>query len=113
MGAIAAMGRSNDSCRVLTLDREVSRRVDALAQVLAWLEVRHVLPGQGNGFTRLRIAANAWRPKVQRKTAESANLDPLPLGERVAHQIEQVFDREFDVLGRQMFLFARDNFYEF
>ena len=30
---------------------------------------------------------------MQRKAAETANLDPMSLGERVAHKVQKVLDR--------------------
>src|SRR6266850_2321202 len=52
-------------------DRPARTLVHALPQVLAGLEVRHVLAIQRHGFTRLRIAPLARRPEMQGKTAEA------------------------------------------
>ena len=52
--------------------------VDALAQVLAGLEVRHVLAGQRDGLAGLGIAALARRAEMQAEAAEAADLDALP-----------------------------------
>ena len=89
------------------------RFVDALAQVLAGLEVRDVLAGKRDGFAGLRIAALARRAEMQAEAAEAADLDALTLGQRVAHDFEDLLDREFDVLRRQMLLLGGDDLDEF
>src|SRR5215472_3999812 len=78
-------GAGAESRRDRTL---VDRRVDAFAQFLARLEVRHVLARQGDRRTGLRIAAHARWPVMQRKTSESANFDPLAARQRLAHLFE-------------------------
>ena len=81
---------------------------------------RRSLPGlkcgtylPGHGFARLRVASDAGRPVMQRETAETTNLDTLPLCERVAHQVQQVLDSELDILGREMLLLAGNGFDQF
>ena len=60
-------------------DRLSRALFDPLAQVLARLEVRHMLARQGNGLAGLGIAPLARRPEVQREAAKAADLDALPL----------------------------------
>ena len=91
----------------------MAARVDAFAQILARLEVWYVLTGQGNCLSRLGIATNTWRTKVQRKAAEPSNLDAFAPCESVTHQVKKVLDRQFHILGWEVFLLACDNFYEF
>src|SRR5690606_7825642 len=79
----APSGRSQR--RILAADRQMARLIDALAQVLARLEVRNVLARERDGLARLRVAPHARRPIVQRKAAEAADLDALAAGERLAH----------------------------
>ena len=67
-------------------------RVDAFAQILARLEVWYVFTGQGNSLSRLGIAANAWRTKVQRKAAEPSDLDALTPSQSVTHQVKKMLD---------------------
>src|SRR5258708_15404404 len=91
----------------------VGTLVHALTQILAGLEVRHVLAVQRHGFARLGIAPLPRRPEVQRKAAEAADLDPIALRQRVAHDLQHLLEREFDVLGRQVFLLGGYYFYQF
>src|SRR5579875_3430890 len=100
------------ACRELTIsiaDRPARAVVHALAQVLAGLEVRHVLSGERHGLARLRVPPLAGRPEVQREAAESADLDALPLRERIAHDLEDLLERELHILRGQMLLLRRDD----
>src|SRR5690606_28782967 len=45
--------------------------VDALPQILARLEIGHVLAGQFHGIPGLRIAADPRRPEMQAKAAKA------------------------------------------
>ena len=45
---------------------------------------------------------------MQAEAAEAPDLDALPLGERVAHDLEDLLDREFHVLRRQVTLLGGD-----
>ena len=99
--------------RSSALDREMAARVYAFPQILAGFEVRNIFAGQCDGFTRLGIAADPRRPEVQRKAAETPNLNTLALGERVAHKVQEMLDCKFDILRRKVFLLARDCFNEF
>src|SRR5574337_776471 len=78
--------------------------VDALAQFLAGLEVRHVLARKCDRGTGLGVATHARRTEMQRETAEAANLDALAAGQRQAHLLHHVLDRQFHVVERQMVL---------
>src|SRR6267154_1671213 len=91
----------------------VGALVHALTQILAGLEVRHVLAVQRHGFTRLGIAPLPRRPEVQRKTAEAADLDPIALRQGVAHDLKHLLESELHVLGRQVLLLGSYYFYEF
>src|SRR3970040_1455077 len=64
---------------------------------------RHVLAG-------LRISTHSRRAKMQRKTADPADLDSFAARERFAHELENVLDRELDVFGGKVLLIARDRF---
>ena len=99
--------------RELILDGEVAARVYAFAQVFPWLEVRDVFTGQRDGLARFRVAADSWRPEVQRETAEAADLDTLTASQRIAHQIQKMLDGQLYVLGRKMLLLPRNYFYQF
>ena len=59
-------------------NRLIRAVVDALAQILSRLEVRHVLSGERDGLAGLGIAPLTRRAKVQREAAESADFDALP-----------------------------------
>src|SRR5215510_15357663 len=90
-------------------DGPVRAVVDAFAQVLARLEVRHVLAGQRHRFTGLGIAALPRRTEVQRERAEAAYLDAISRRQGIAHDLEDLLERELHILGGQMFLFRRDD----
>src|SRR5262249_37362852 len=94
-------------------DRTACAVIYPFAQILARLEVRHVLAGQRDGFACLRVAALARRTEVQREAAEAADLDASALGERVAHDLEDLFDGQLDVLGGQVLLLRCNELDEF
>src|SRR6187551_1275064 len=93
----------------LIADGTVRSVIDPLAQILARLEVRNVLAGQRHRFAGLGIAALPWRPEVQREGAEAPYLDAISSRQGIAHDLEDLFERELDILGGQMFLFRRDD----
>src|SRR6185312_14096365 len=95
--------------RALVADRAVLSVIHPLTQVLAGLEVRNVLAGERDGLAGLGIAPLAGRSKVQREAAKAANLDALTLGQGIAHDLQNLLQRELDVLGRQMLLLRRDD----
>src|SRR5437588_8242783 len=92
----------------LVADRPAGPIVHALAQILPGLEVRHVLAGECHRLAGLGVAPLTRRPEVQREAAETANLDALALRERVAHDLENLLQRQLDVLGRQVLLLGSD-----
>lgn len=94
-------------------DRVRATFVDALAQILTWLEVRHVLTGQCNRFARLGIATHPRWTVVQREAAESTNLYPVAARKPAAHDLKNVLDGQFHVFCRQMFLLVCDYIYQF
>ena len=91
-----------------TAYREFSGVIDALSEILARLEVRHVLACEGDGIPRLRVSAHPRRPEMQRETTETSNLDAFAAGKRLAHQFENMLDRELYIFCWKMFLIARD-----
>src|SRR5688500_15158615 len=93
-------------------DGPVRSVVDALSQVFTRLEVRDVLAGQRHRFTGLGIAALPRRPEVQRERAEATYLDAISRRQGIAHDLEDLFERELHILGWQVFLFRRDDLYE-
>src|SRR5690606_19980893 len=98
---ISWIGR--EECERSVADRAAGAFVDALAQILAWLEVRHVFARQRHGLAGLRIAALARRTEMQRKAAEATDLDATALREGIAHDLQHLLDRQFHILGWQMF----------
>src|SRR5260370_1025507 len=84
----------------LVADRLTRTVIDALAQILARLEMRDMLAGQSHGFSGLRIPALPRRAKMQRKTSKPANFDALARRQRIAHDFQQLLYGEFDVLCR-------------
>src|SRR5690606_1098226 len=94
-------------------DRRPHALVDPLAQVLAGLEMRHVLAGQRHRFAGLGIAPLSWRAEMQREAAEAPDLDALPLRERITHDFQDLLQRQLDVTRGQMLLLRRDDFDQF
>src|SRR4029453_9457160 len=90
------------SCERKPLLRCLFRKVHALPQLLAGLEVRYVLLRHLHLLARLRIASGAGRPIVEAKAAEPADLDALPLRERLAHRVEDHLHRKLGILGDQL-----------
>src|SRR5689334_16620566 len=68
--------------------------IDPLTQVLARLEVRYVLAGERHRFSGLGIAALPRRPEVQRERAEAAYLDAISRRQGIAHDLEDLLERE-------------------
>src|SRR6185295_15547290 len=87
--------------------------VHTLAQILAGFEVRHVLARKRHRLAGLRIPALTRRPEVQRKAAEPADLDALTGGECVAHDFQNLLQRQLHVLGGQVLLLGRNDLDEF
>src|SRR5690606_30227636 len=87
---------------------QMTRRVHPLPQILARLEMRHVLARKRNRIAGLRISPHSRRTIVQREAAEAPYLDTFAARQRLAHQLEDVLDRELHVLGRQVLLIAGD-----
>src|SRR6188472_2171260 len=98
------------NCRVgrLVAHWQMPGLVDSLAQILAGFEVRHVLASERHRLAGLRIAAHSGRPVVQGEAAKPADFDALAARERFAHELQDVLDRQFNVLGGQVFLAAGD-----
>src|SRR6202521_1476709 len=94
-------------------DRPVGAVVHPLAQILAGLEVRDVLTRERDRLAGLGVAPLAGRTEVQRETAEAADLDALPLRERIAHDLQNLLQRELDILRRQMLLLGGNDLDEF
>src|ERR1700741_3072699 len=105
-------GRHRPRCGSVP-DRAAAAVVHALTQVLAGLEVRDVLARERDRLPGLGVASLARWPEVQREAAEATNLDALTLRERIAHDLENLLERELDVLRRQMLLLGGDDLDEF
>src|SRR5690606_35100761 len=104
--AEAGTDRGTRSGAFLRFGRRGHHPADLLAQFLARLEVRHVLARQRHRLAGLGVAAHARRPVVQRKTAESTDLDALAGGKRASHHLQQRLDGKVHVLGLQVRLAA-------
>ena len=97
----------------LALDWKVAAGVHSFSQVLTWFEMRNIFAGERYGLTCFRISANSGRPIMQRKAAKAPYFNAFTPGERIAHQIQQVFDCKLNVFRRQVFLLSGDQFNEF
>src|SRR5262249_47049906 len=103
-------------CRMalrLVADRTVCAVVDALAQVLARLEVRNVLARERHRLPRLGIASLTGRAEVEREAAEATDLDAITLRQRVAHDLEDLLQRQLHVTRRQVLLLGGDDLDQF
>src|SRR4029453_6731509 len=78
------------------------RKVDALPQFLAGLEMRHEFLRHLHLFAGLGVASGPRRAVVEAEAAESADLDALTLREGLAHRVEDHLDRELGILGHQL-----------
>src|SRR6056297_1240241 len=67
-----------------------------------------VLAGKGDGLAGLGIAPHARGAIVQREAAEATDLDAIAARQRIAHDLEQMLDRELDVFRGQMLLLPGD-----
>src|SRR5690349_15404249 len=105
-------GKTGTALRVLIPDGPVRAIVHALAQVFARLEVRNVFAGKRHRFASLGIAALPRRTEVQRERAEAPYLDAISRRQGIAHDLEDLLERELHILGWQVFLFRRDDFDE-
>src|SRR5207237_9153240 len=94
-------------------DRPVGPVVHPLAQILAGLEVRNVLARKRHRLAGLGVASLAWRPEMQREAAEAADLDAIPLRERIAHDLQNLLQRQLHVLRRQVLLLGGNDLDEF
>src|SRR5258706_5458886 len=84
------------------------RRVDPLAQLLAGLEVRHVLLRHLHLLARLGIAAGARRAVVEAEAAETADLDAVAGEQRVGHGVENHLDGVLGILRHQLRVALRE-----
>jgi hypothetical protein len=94
-------------------DRVIRAFIDAFAKILTGFEVRHVFSGEGDRFPGLGIPTLARRTKMERKASEPTDLDAPALRERIAHDLEDLFDCQLDVLRRQVLLFRCNELDEF
>src|SRR5512134_678452 len=70
--------------------------------------MRHVLACKRDRLAGLRITTLSRRPEMQAEAAETADLDALALGERIAHDLQYLLHRQLDVLRRQVALLRGD-----
>ena len=82
--------------------------IDALPELLAWLEMRDMLGRQCDGIAGLRVPANTWRTVMQGETAKAPDLYPLSCSECPTHLFKQTLDCQLDILLIQMSVFSRE-----
>src|SRR3546814_657787 len=75
--------------------------------------MRDVLARQRNRVAGLGIAAGTGRPVMQGKTAETADLDAIAVGQRPAHHFQQRLHGHVDILGLQVALALGEDFDQF
>src|SRR5437868_3062560 len=97
-GSGQAERRSTLVVRIISFQRLAGAAVDAFAQFLAGLEVRHELLGHLHFLPRLRVASDARRATVEAEAAETPNFDAMPFRQGVGHRIEHRFHREIRIL---------------
>src|SRR6185503_14287362 len=76
--------------------------VHSLAQLLAGLEMRHVLFGHVHFLARLRVAPDPRRAVVEPEAAEPANLDPVRANQRMRHGVENHLHGVLGVLRHEL-----------
>src|SRR5512139_232745 len=76
--------------------------INPFPQLLARLEVRHILGRHLHLVARLGIASQAGRPVVQGKAAETADFDTTSLGQGGRHAVEDYLDSQLGILGQQL-----------
>src|SRR5688500_4789622 len=76
--------------------------IHRLAQRLARFEVGHALFGDVDAFAGARVAAHARRTPVDREAAETADFDPVPANQRIAHGVKNGLDGIFGVAVREL-----------
>src|SRR5688572_26192592 len=76
--------------------------VHPLAQLLAGLEVRHVLARHLHLFPGLGVAPRAGRPVIEPEAPEPADLDAIAGRQRLRHGVQHRLDRELGVLRCQL-----------
>src|SRR5262245_38759333 len=72
-----------------------------------------MLAGKRHGLTRLRVTPLPRRTEMQREAAEPADLDALTLCEFLAHDLQDLLQRQLHVARGQVLLLGRDDFDEF
>src|SRR5687767_4071546 len=77
-------------------------RVDALAQLLAGLEMRHVLLRHLHLLARFRVAPGARRAVVEAEAAEAGDLDAMAAEQAGGHRVEDHLHRVLGVLRHQL-----------
>jgi len=88
------------------------RLIDALAQILARFEMRHVLAWKRYRITGLGIAPDPRRSEMEGETAESANFDSVAGSKGRTHLLNDGPDRKIDVGLAQVFLLFCQLFYQ-
>src|SRR5690606_16857551 len=86
--------------------------VDAVTQLLARLEVRHVLAAEHHWLTGLGVAAGTRRAVVKGKTSKAPDLDATAFGKHVGHVGHDGLDRQFDVLGGKLRVLGSNLLYQ-
>src|SRR3954469_18081852 len=76
--------------------------IHALAQLLARLEVRHVLARDLHLLAGLGVAPRSRRPVVQPEAADPADLDAIAGREGVRHRVQHRLDRQLRVLRSEL-----------
>lgn len=81
--------------------RPIAETINPLTHLFSRLEMRDVLGGNMYLLARFRIAPDACRAMVECETADPANLNAIPSGQRLANGVENFQNRDFSVFGHQ------------
>src|SRR6267378_2949719 len=76
--------------------------IDALAQLLAGLEMRDVLLGHLHPLSGLRIAPRTRRPVIEAEAAKPTDFDAFAFRQALRHGVQDHLYREFGILGHQL-----------
>src|SRR5512139_3669266 len=79
-----------------------NRKIHPVAQLLARLEVRHVLRRNLHALARLGIAPDTGGAEAQTEAAETADLDPLAARQVSCQRVEDRFHRHLDIRNRKL-----------
>ena len=80
----------------LSLAKNLTVNIGAIAQFFTWFKVRNVFPFQIHFIAGLRITSGAWCAVMQREAAETADFNTLALRKSRGHMFQHLFNCIFN-----------------